>query len=217
MGCRPEDSQPLPAPETAAPVVEGLLCGRRSCRAFRDEDVAPALVEEMLAIVANAPTGGNKQMVEYTLVDDRTQTRAFEKTMYEELERLAAKGVYPATFDAPSYERMKGWQRYSGELIFRSAPHLFIPHAPQRIGCTVQDVNIAATYFELLCAAKGLGAILMTFPLRVLELMPQVSALLEIPADHYTGMVVGFGYPAYRYARGVQRGGSGRVHRPKFI
>lgn len=217
FGRAPGDSPAPPSAEEAFPLAEALVRGRRSCRDFRDENLDPALIEELLDILATAPTGGNKQMVEYTLIDDKDQVRALRDAMYRELESQAARGVYPATFDAASYQRMKAWQREPGDLIFRTSPHLLIPHAPGRIGCTVQDVNIAAAYFELLCAARGLGAILMTFPLRVLDNMPEVRALLGVPEDHYMSMFVGFGHPAFRYARGVQRGGSGRVHRPRFI
>lgn len=58
----------------------------------------------------------------------------------------------------------------------------------------MQDVLIAGTYFELLCASRGLGAVMMTFPLGALEQMLEIKALLEIPEDHYIGMLIGFGY-----------------------
>lgn len=100
-------------------------------------------------------------------------------------------------------------------MFFCGAPHVLIPHAPLGHGEPVQDAVIAGTYFELLCASRGLGAVMMTFPLAVLDLMPDVRALLGIPEDHYVGMVVGFGYPAVRYARGTQRRVEpGRVARP---
>ena len=80
-----------------------------------------------------------------------------------------------------------------------------IPHAPKNIPCAVQDVNMAAAYFELLCNANGLGAICMSYPLAVLGNMPNVMKLLQIPEDHYISLMVGFGYPEIRYTRGVQR------------
>ena len=78
----------------------------------------------------------------------------------------------------------------------------------------MQDVIIAGTYFELLCTSRGLGAVMMTFPLDVLALMPNVRALLGIPEDHYVGMIAGFGYPQIPYARTTQRRiDEGRIHR----
>lgn len=46
---------------------------------------------------------------------------------------------------------------------------------------------------------------MITFPLDVLNLMPDIKALLEIPEDHFIGMIIGFGDPQIRYARGAQR------------
>ena len=81
----------------------------------------------------------------------------------------------------------------------------------------MQDVLVAGTYFELLCASRGLGAVMMTYPLGVLDLMPAIKARLENPEDHYLGMLIGFGYPEIRYARGVQKTiDAHRVHRPRF-
>lgn len=81
----------------------------------------------------------------------------------------------------------------------------------------MQDVLIAGTYFELLCASRGLGAVMLTFPLGALDRMPEVKEMLEIPGDHYVGMLIGFGYPEIRYARGAQRTvGESRIHRPVF-
>ena len=78
----------------------------------------------------------------------------------------------------------------------------------------VQDVIIAGTDCELLCTSRGLGAVMMTFPLGVLALMPNVRTLLGIPEDHYVGMIVGFGYPQIPYARATQRRiDEGRIHR----
>lgn len=122
-------------------------------------------------------------------------------------ERLAGEGVYPRGYDEKSYGDMRRWeQTVRPDMLFCGAPHILVPHAPLGAGEPVQDVIIAGTYFELLCASRGLGAVMMTFPLDVLALMPDVRALLGIPEDHYVGMVVGFGYPQIPYARATQRG-----------
>ena len=100
------------------------------------------------------------------------------------------------------------------DMLFCGAPHILIPHAPLGHGEPVQDVIIAGTYFELLGASRGLGAVMMTFPLDVLALMPDVRALPGLPEDHYVGMIAGFGYPQIPYARTTQRRiDEGRIHR----
>lgn len=177
-----------------------------------------AVIDGMLAQLANAPNGGNKQLVEFTLLDDMERTERFRAAARRRMEELAAQGVYPRGFDEPSYADMKRWEAtVRPDMLFCGAPHLLIPHAPLGAGEPVQDVLIAAAYFELLCASRGLGAVMMTFPLDALENMPEVKALLEIPENHCAGVIIGFGHPEIRYARGAQRTlDASRIHRPEI-
>lgn len=206
LGKRPEDSLPAARPREAAPVMDALVAGRRSCRRYLRRNVPHDVVDQMIDLLANAPNGGNKQQVEFTLVDDVDQMDRLRAIVRDRMGRLAEQGVYPEGFGREAYEDMRGWERaVRPDMFFCGAPHALIPHAPLGHGEPVQDVIIAGTYFELLCASRGLGAVMMTFPLAVLDLMPDVRALLGIPEDHYVGMIIGFGYPEIPYARGTQR------------
>lgn len=218
FGRKPEDSLPPVAPERAALVMDALVTNRHSCRRYQKRNVPPDVLMPILNLLANAPNGGNKQLVEFTLIDDRERMERFRAVAYAEMERLAARDVFPSGYDRMSYEQLKDWEKtVRPDMLFCGAPHVLIPHAPLGRGEPRQDVMIAATYFELLCASRGLGSVMMTFPLDTLNLMPEVKALLEIPEEHFTGVVVGFGYPQIPYARGTQRTlGLGRVRRPNI-
>lgn len=218
FGHKPQDSIPPADPHTAVPVVDALIANRHSCRRYQDRNVDAAIISDMLSRLANAPNGGNKQQVEFTLLDDKEQMERFRRLARQEMERLAKQGIYPKGFDKASYEDMKRWEAtVRPDMLFCGAPHLLIPHAPLGRGEPVQDVLIAGTYFELLCASRGLGTVMMTFPLGALEQMPKIKAMLEIPKEHYIGMLIGFGYPQIRYARGVQKTiDENRIHRPKI-
>ena len=219
LGHRPEDSLlPVP-PETAAPVLDALIVNRHSCRRFQNRNVEPETVRTMLNLLANAPNGGNKQLVEFTLIDDRERMDRFRMTAYAEMDRLAARDIFPEGFDRKSYEQLKVWEKtVRPDMLFCGAPHILIPHAPVGRGEPRQDVLVACAYFELLCASRGLGCVMMTFPLDVLNLMPEIKAMLEIPESHFAGMILGFGYQQIRYARGTQRTLSPqRIHRPEIV
>ena len=218
LGRRPEDSLTPVNPEIAAPVLDALIVNRHSCRRFQNRNVEPETVKAILNLLANAPNGGNKQLVEFTLIDDREQMDRFRKIAYAEMERLAAQDIFPEGYDRKSYEQLKGWEKtVRPDMLFCGAPHILIPHAPLGRGEPRQDVLIACAYFELLCASRGLGCVMMTFPLDVLNLMPDVKALLQIPENHFVGMIIGFGYPQIRYARGTQRTLSPeRIRRPEI-
>lgn len=218
FGHEPENSIPPADAEAAAPVMDALIANRHSCRRYKDRNVDSRVIRDMINLLANAPNGGNKQQVEFTLIDDRERMEKFRSLAFQEMERLAGKGIYPKGFDRESYEDMKRWRStVRPDMLFCGAPHLLIPHAPLGKGEPVQDVLIAGTYFELICASRGLGAVMLTFPLGALERMPKIRAMLEIPEEHYIGMMIGFGYPEIPYARGAQKTlDESRIHRPEF-
>ena len=131
FGKHPEDSLAPVGPKQAATMLEALMANRRSCRRFLKKDVDPALINRMLQALGNAPNGGNKQQVEFTLIDDRAQMDRFRRLAYGEMDRLAAENVYPRGFDGPSYQDMKRWEEtVRPEMLFCGAPYLLIPHAP---------------------------------------------------------------------------------------
>jgi len=215
FGHSPENG--LPPPINAANVLDSLIANRHSCRRYADRNVEKEVIEDMITRLANAPNGGNKQQVEFTLIDDKDIMNSFRERVSVEADCLAKRGIFPDGFDKQSYEDMKRWQdTVRPDMFFCGAPHILIFHAPLDRGEPVRDTIIAATYFELLCASRELGAVMLTFPLAVLDLMPDIKAELEIPENHCIGMIVGFGYSEISYARGVQKSVSGRrIHRPK--
>ena len=86
---RPEESLKAPEPEEAARVMDAIVCNRQSCRRYEQRNVPAEVIDDMLSKLANAPNGGNKQLVEYTLIDDAGQMDSFRKLAYKEMERLA--------------------------------------------------------------------------------------------------------------------------------
>ena len=58
---------------------------------------------------------------------------------------------------------------------------------------------------------------MMSFCLDVLDLMPDIKEMLQIPKAHDHHMAIGFGYPEIRYARGVQKENDLNVNVLKFI
>lgn len=206
FGRDPADSL-LPAdPSLAAPMLDALIANRRSHRRFLDKDVDEEVIESILISLQNVPSGGDKMQTEYTLLADRETTEKFRQAGMRIMEKMAQEGKYPETFDEKSLQQMKDWTRLvRPDMLFCGAPHLLIFHSPGKVGCWQQDPNIAAAYFELLCASRGLGAVMMSFPVDLLIKAPELLDMVQIPRDHYIPLIVGFGYPEITYARGVQK------------
>lgn len=218
FGKKPEDSLP-PPPSEMGRYMEQLIVNRRSCRRFLDKNVDPEMITGMLTAMSAAPTGGNSCNVEYTVIDDKTRVHEIWRTAYSRMEDDAKKHIYTHSFSDFYYGKMKESEKTirKDDLLFCGAPHLFIAHE-RCIGKWAEDskvnCNIATAYFELLCNAHGLGTAIMSYPAEVLnELAPEAREMLHIPKDHYTGLIVGFGYPEIGYARGVQKDRSSKIHR----
>lgn len=218
FGKKPEDSLPPPPPEMGE-YMERLVVNRRSCRRFLDKNVEPKVITDILHAMAAAPTGGNAQGVEYTVIDDKERVHEIWKAAYAKMDADAKRHIYTHSFSDFYYGKMKESEKTvrKGDLLFCGAPHLFIAHE-RCAGKWAEDskvnCNIATAYFDLLCNAHGLGTTIMSYSAEVLnELAPEARAMLNIPKDHYTGLIVGFGYPEIVYARGVQKDRSRKLHR----
>ncbi|MBQ4427556.1 MAG: nitroreductase family protein [Oscillospiraceae bacterium] len=218
FGKKPEDSL-LPPPPEMGEYMERLVANRRSCRRFLDKNVEPEIITGILTAMTAAPTGGNAQNVEYTVIDDKERVRDIRRIAYSKMEEDAKKHIYTHSFSDFYYGKMKESENTvrKGDLLFCGAPQLFIAHE-RCVGKWAEDsktnCHIAAAYFELLCNAHGLGTTIMSYSAEVLnELAPEAREMLGIPVDHYTGLIIGFGYPEIKYARGVQKERKGKIHR----
>ncbi len=218
LGKKPEDSMPLP-PKEMGTYMEQLITTRRSCRRFLDKNVDEKIITSMLAAMSAAPTGGNAQGVEYTVIDDKERVHKIWKKAYSVMESKAKRHEYTHSFSDFYYSKMKQSEKTvrKDDLLFCGAPHLFIAHEKSE-GKWAEDAkvncNIATAYFELLCNAHGLGTAIMSYPAEVLnELAPEARDMLGIPKNHYMGLIIGFGYPEIDYARGVQKDRGKRIHR----
>ena len=215
---RPEDSLPPPPPEMGDYMAR-LVVNRRTCRRYLDQNVDPEIIRKILNAMSAAPTGGNSNSVEYTVIDDKDRVHEIWKLAYSKMDSDASRHIYTHSFSDFYYGKMKESEKTvrKGDLLFCGAPHLCIAHE-RCVGKWAEDskVNcvIAAAYFELLCNAYGLGTAILSYPAEVLnELSPKARELLNIPRDHYTGLIVGFGYPEIEYARGVQKDRGRKIHR----
>lgn len=214
----PKDSLP-PVPDKMGEYMESLVTNRRSCRRYLDQNVDPEILDRIISAMSAVPTGGNAMEVEYTIIDDKNRVKEIWDKAYPLMDEKAKKHIHTHSFSDFYYRKMKESENSirKGDLLFCGAPHLFIAHA-KCSGKWAEDAKadciLATAYFELLCNAYGLGTIIMSYSAEVLnELTPEARKMLHIPLDHYTGLIVGFGYPEIKYARGVQKDRGRKIHR----
>ena len=192
----------LPAPES----VEMLIRARRSVRNFQDENLDTSLVERMVDVAWQAPSGHNDRELLYTLIDDKGVLYDLREEAIAGLEQLIAEGKLPEGMEMFS-DIIAAWKEGGNDIIFRGAPHLLIASADDDSASPLHDCLIGLTTFEIYAASCGIGTIwngLAT--LTINDLVPSLKRRLNIPDTHQIGYVMGFGKPAIRYRRTVDRG-----------
>ncbi len=202
-GFTPEDclelENMLPEPNK----METLIRGRRSVRTYEDEDVEPAIMERLLQVAWQAPTGVNARGVLFTVVDNKETMGKLRTAVMKRLAELVRTDNLPepVSFFA-GFSKL--WEEKGIDTLFRGAPHIIITSAPKACPCPEQDCLIALSYFELFARDLGLGTVwdgLATMAFA--ELMPELLEKLGVPADHSLGYVMAFGKPAVEYHRTV--------------
>ena len=162
-----------------------LMKYRRTCRSFRRAEADSSTIDEILDAVSAVPTGGNNNRLEFSVIYSR-----------EAMSRL-----YCAVFGEKAQGDLSSLRLYD-------APHLFIAHKASgerfRDGDFI-EMSLATAYFELLANAYGLGTVISTYAAELLSKNVEARRILRIPEDHRFTAVVGFGYPAYEYARGISK------------
>ena len=95
LGRNPNQGRPvkghLPDPEQ----MEILIKGRRSVRHYADENLDSSLIQRVLDVAWQAPTGVNMRQVRFSVIDDKDNLAVFRDAAYAGLEELIARGQLP--------------------------------------------------------------------------------------------------------------------------
>ncbi len=188
-----------------------LIKGRRSVRKFKQENVRPELIDEMLAVVSNCPTGINRQDLVFTVVDCKEFMDEFREKMMADLYQAAQLGAIPERYDYLK-KLVFYWKRTGTDVIFRTAPHFLIVSASNYAACPEEDVNLALAYFDLLANSHGLGTTWCGLLKMALEILPKYKKRINLPVTSYYYPMI-FGVPAIRYRRTVQRDDAAVINR----
>jgi len=212
LGRNPDDSLPLTAKSFPTPAqMNRLVRGRRSIRKYKDRNVAPALIRQLLATLANCPTGCNRRELTFNVIDNKSVMRKFRKKVMDAITAAAKSRRRPARI----VDLEKAVSEYAAgkqDFIFRGAPHALIVSAPPDAPCPAEDVALAVAYFELLAQCAGLGTVWWGMLKMTLDTLPALKPLVGLPAGHVYYAIL-FGYPAIRFRRTVQRDSAAIVKR----
>jgi ferredoxin len=206
-GKDPADSLPVAGMDVpSAEQMKNLLYSRRSIRQYLPRDVARGLVDRLLAILANVPTGCNAQDLTFSVVYGKAQMDILRERVIETIAKAPMPPMLPRFIAVPAIAYRHG----KADEFFRGAPHLLIVSAGNRSTTPNEDCVAALAYFDLLAQSFGLGTTWCGYLKMIVDAVPPVRTLLGLPpATPFYAML--FGYPAVRYARAVQRDDAART------
>ncbi len=221
-GLSSSDMVPLPAEEekAGADALAALMQGRRSVRRFKDQEVAPELLERIVEMAATAPMNVPPWDVGCVTVRGREEVQRLTTTVVQGYEgflslfkpwllMLARPFIGKTRYDMfahfvrPLAEVYVGGYREGRDLVHFDAPALLIFHHSPYAEST--DAMIACTYAMLAAESLGLGTTMIGGSPPILQRDKALCQRLGIPDGNTPSIVLILGYPAMRFLRGVRR------------
>ncbi|HOW42417.1 MAG TPA: nitroreductase family protein [Candidatus Omnitrophota bacterium] len=189
------DYAALPGPAQ----VELLLKGRRSIRSYTDEPVSKPSVEKLLDIARYAPSGINRQPVNWAVVLGKERVQTLGALTAQWMQQLIAAKSPMA--ESLRFDRLVAAREQSKDLICRNAPCMIIAYGLKDDPMVPQSCTIAATYLELAAFGSGLGACWAGYVNMAVNMSEVARKFVGISAHAQAGAAMMVGYPEYRYSR----------------
>ncbi len=173
-----------------------FLRSRRSIRFFKDQPVEREKLQRLTEIARYAPTGGNRQEVEWVVFTDPDSVKGIAERTATWMRKVLEK----APQAVPSYFPLilGAWDMGYNSVTW-SAPALVLASAPKQATTGMVDVTLALTYFELAAPKLGLGTCWAGLVCGAMQGSAAVREAIGLPEGHphYYPMMVGYAKPKY--------------------
>ncbi len=183
------------------------LAARGSCRHFRDEPVAPELIETLCALALASPTKSDLQQRDIIIVDD--------PTLRSQLDAMLTSGPLAQDWiaGAPAMLIFCGNNRRQRQIHDWRGKPFANDHLDAFFNAAV-DAGIAMTAFVLAAEACGLGCTPIS---AVRNHAEDISQLMDLPNHIFPMCGLGLGWPKFPEPRIAMRLPlSATVHRNRF-
>ena len=162
--------------------MEALECikTRRSVRKYTEQPVDRALLEQVVAAAAYAPSWKNTQIARYTVVTDPAKKqRLADECMMDFAFNQKTSSHAPALVVVTAITGRSGYER-DGSFSTSQGTHW-----------QSFDAGVAAQTFCLAAHALGLGTVIMGIFDEA-----KVRAVLDLPAEQMVSAIIAIGHPA---------------------
>jgi len=189
------DHSKLPSAEQ----VELFLKGRRSIRSYKGEPVTKEIVEKILDIARYAPSGINRQSVNWAVVMGKDKIHDLGELVINWMKDLL-KEKSPMAESFNFYRLVEAWDK-GNDMICRSASCIAITYGFKDDPMVPQSCTISATYLELAAFGLGLGACWAGYVNIAINMSENIRKFVGLSPRATVGAAMMIGYPKYRYSR----------------
>ena len=180
-----------------------FLRSRRSIRRYRNKPVEKEKSQALIEMARYAPTGGNRQPIEWLVINDKSLMKRLGELTAGWLRQLAKD---PAVVAAMPYvlKVVEGWDA-GFDTVLRGAPTLITAMTPPEAVNGTVDLTIALSYLELFAPTIGLGTCWAGLLHGAMMSIPSIKTEMGVPENyphHYPMMV---GYPDVKFYRVPER------------
>jgi nitroreductase/NAD-dependent dihydropyrimidine dehydrogenase PreA subunit len=179
-----------------------FLRSRRSVRFFKDQAVEREKLQRLIEIARYAPTGGNRQLLEWMVFTDPKAIQGITERTVAWMKEIVEKAPQSVP---PYFPLIIGAWDMGYNSVTWSAPALVLASAPKAVNTGLVDLTLALSYFELAAPKLGLGTCWAGLVYGAMRASAEVREEVGLPEghSHYYPMMVG--YPKRRYARLPER------------
>jgi nitroreductase len=183
--------------------IREIIMSRRSIRKYAGRPISREVLEELFDIISYAPSGMNKQTVNWLVIRDPAEVQKISRFTIEWAKEVyASQPAHPLVPIIPMLVSM--WDQ-GIDLICHGAPHLVIAHGQNNDPSGFIDSIIAMTHLDLAAPAFGLGTCWAGLVQLAADSSPEFSKKMGLPPAHKSYYAMMLGYPAYKSQRIPQR------------
>lgn len=164
-----------------------LLKMRRAIREFEDKEVPLSLVKEIIADSCEAPSGGNRQPWAFIVITNKDVIKRVSDESKKNI--LVAIEKNPSSF----FTKYKPILEHADFNVFYNAPCLVYITGPKDVLSLTVDCTLAASYFMLSSADRGLGTCWVDLGSAIRD--KALCTQIGLPDDHVIVSTIILGYP----------------------
>lgn len=164
-----------------------LVKVRRAVRNFEDRAVPMSLVKDIITDSCEAPSGSNRQPWSFIVITNKNVMKSIsdesKKNILKEMEHNPSTSLsgYRAILKDPGFN------------VFYNSPCLVYITGPKEVRSVAVDCALAASYFMLSAADRGLGTCWVDLGSAITD--PALRTEIGLPEDHVIVGTIILGYP----------------------